>query len=466
LIQWSAVHGPPLRFWVIADDLTGALDTAAPFAAHGWRTCVVPWPGASRPRRAVVAAGRGRERRRGRRHRVAARAPRGGGAPRPPRRGGGAPRRSAREGGHFYKKIDSTLRGNVAAELAAFRAATAVERLPLAPAFSGPGPHHARRRRLGRRPPAGAVGGGAGRPGARGSGDLARLAPPHALDVIDARTDADLRRIAARLAREARLGVVAGSGGLAGAIAARFGSPRRRRRAGPSPAASSSCRAAPSRRAGAGAGARGGRGARADRADRRARRRSAIDAPPRRWRSARWRGRTVVLACPALAAGARVPSRGPRRRGTAGGDRPRGCHDRGAAAPYSPWAATPPRRWSPRWLGAARVEARSCRASPSCGWTRAAAAAGPRWLITKSGAFGDPHTLRRLVRRLTSPPGSETPHALDDDATTCHHHGRRQRRRARNPAPGVRLGRARARTSSRSAISPSSISATAASTAT
>jgi uncharacterized protein YgbK (DUF1537 family) len=29
-------------------------------------------------------------------------------------------------------------------------------------------------------------------------------------------------------------------------------------------------------------------------------------------------------------------------------------------------------------------------------------AAGPRWLITKSGAFGDPHTLRRLVRRLTS----------------------------------------------------------------
>ena len=31
-----------------------------------------------------------------------------------------------------------------------------------------------------------------------------------------------------------------------------------------------------------------------------------------------------------------------------------------------------------------------------------ARAAGPRWLITKSGAFGDPHTLRRLVRRLTS----------------------------------------------------------------
>src|SRR5215210_4100075 len=36
-----------LRFWVIADDLTGALDTAAPFAAYGWRTCVVPWPGRS-----------------------------------------------------------------------------------------------------------------------------------------------------------------------------------------------------------------------------------------------------------------------------------------------------------------------------------------------------------------------------------------------------------------------------------
>jgi uncharacterized protein YgbK (DUF1537 family) len=27
--------------------------------------------------------------------------------------------------------------------------------------------------------------------------------------------------------------------------------------------------------------------------------------------------------------------------------------------------------------------------------------AQPRWLMTKSGAFGDPLTLRRLVRRLT-----------------------------------------------------------------
>jgi uncharacterized protein YgbK (DUF1537 family) len=27
----------------------------------------------------------------------------------------------------------------------------------------------------------------------------------------------------------------------------------------------------------------------------------------------------------------------------------------------------------------------------------------PRWLITKSGGFGDPSTLRRLVRRLTKP---------------------------------------------------------------
>jgi uncharacterized protein YgbK (DUF1537 family) len=29
----------------------------------------------------------------------------------------------------------------------------------------------------------------------------------------------------------------------------------------------------------------------------------------------------------------------------------------------------------------------------------------PAWLLTKSGAFGDPQTLRRLVRRL-SPPGT------------------------------------------------------------
>jgi uncharacterized protein YgbK (DUF1537 family) len=34
---------------------------------------------------------------------------------------------------------------------------------------------------------------------------------------------------------------------------------------------------------------------------------------------------------------------------------------------------------------------------------RARAGAGPAWLVTKSGAFGDAQTLRRLLRRLTHP---------------------------------------------------------------
>ena len=185
-----------LRFWVIADDLTGALDTAAPFAAHGWRTCVVPWPGGSSrtgspswQRVAGVsdvvvidtASRHVAPREAARRVAAAVAAAR--------RAEAGA----ARDGRHFYKKIDSTLRGNVAAELAAFRAATAVACLPLAPAFPAQGRttrdgavwvdgRPLRQSAAARDALAPAV-----------SGDLARLAPPHALDVIDARTDADLR---------------------------------------------------------------------------------------------------------------------------------------------------------------------------------------------------------------------------------------------------------------------------------
>src|SRR5689334_10110997 len=107
---------PPLRFWVIADDLTGALDTAAPFAAHGWRTCVVPWSGASGrstrwPR--VVGANDVVVVDTASRHV----------APREAARRVSAAAAAGR-GRHLYKKIDSTLRGNVAAELGAFRAAT------------------------------------------------------------------------------------------------------------------------------------------------------------------------------------------------------------------------------------------------------------------------------------------------------------------------------------------------------
>ena len=395
---------PPLRFWVIADDLTGALDTAAPFAAHGWRTCVVPWPGASARSTAwrrvagasdvvvVDTASRHVAPREAARRVTAAVA---------------AGRRAvAREGAHFYKKIDSTLRGNVAAELAAFRAATAVERLPLAPAF----PAQGRTTRDGAvwvdgRP----LGQSAAARDALApavSGDLARLAPPHALDVIDARTDADLRRIAARLAREARLGAVAGSGGLAGAIAARFGSPRQataaRAVAGGVLVVSGSAHpvAQAQARALVAAGALGliaPIDPRTPIRDRRATEALAIDALAA--------GRTVVLACPALPAGARVPvaraaaaagrlARMVRAVVTAGA--PGAVFTVGGDTTAAVVAAM---SWAPLAVDGALV--------PGVAVVRLDApsgAAGPRWLITKSGGFGDPQTLRRLVRRLTSRP--------------------------------------------------------------
>ena len=400
-----------LRFWVIADDLTGALDTAAPFAAHGWRTCVVPWRAASSRTGAmswqriagasdvvvVDTASRHRPPREAAR-RVAA-------AVAAARRAGA---KGARDGGyHLYKKIDSTLRGNVAAELAAFQAASGVGRVPLAPAFPTQGrtTRHGAVWVDGRPLQQSAAARDALAPA--GSGDLARLAPPHAFDVIDARTDADLRRIATRLAREARLGATAGSGGLAGAIAACFGSPRqataaRALRGGVLVVSGSAHPAARMQaRALVAAGALGliaPIDARAPIRDRRATEALAIGALSA--------GRTVVLACPALAAGARVPIRraaavvarlaaiaktvvttaAPGAVFTVGGD--------------TTAAVVAAMRWAPLVVEGALV--------PGVAVVRlhaaSAAAAGPRWLITKSGAFGDPHTLRRLVRRLTSTP--------------------------------------------------------------
>jgi uncharacterized protein YgbK (DUF1537 family) len=407
---------PPLRFWVIADDLTGALDTAAPFAAHGWRTCVVPWPGAparTRPTSwqrvagasdvvVVDTASRHLAPREAARRVVTAVAA--------ARRAGSG---TAREGGYqLYKKIDSTLRGNVAAELAAFRAATAVACLPLAPAFPAQG----------RTTQGGAVWVD-GRPlrqsaAARDalapavSGDLARLAPPHALDVIDARTDADLRRIAARLARDARLGAVAGSGGLAGAIAAHFGSRRKATapRAVPGGVLVVSGSAHPAARAQARAlVAAGALGLiapidpRTPLRDRRATEALAIDAVSA--------GRTVVLACPALAAGARVPV----RRATAAAVRlaaiARTVVTTGAVGAVftvggdTTAALVAAMGWAPLAVDGALVPGVAVVRlnAPSPG------AAGPRWLITKSGAFGDTLALRRLVRRVTSARRVERP---------------------------------------------------------
>jgi D-threonate/D-erythronate kinase len=416
---------PRLRFWVIADDLTGALDTAAPFAAGGWRTCVVPWPGPS-PRTLAAAIGgasAGHDvvvvdtasrhvaaREAGRRVRAVVAAARRADADGPGRRA-------------FFKKIDSTLRGNVAAEVAAFGAATATPCLPLAPAFPAQG----------RTTRAGAVWVGdlplAASAAARDaldpaqSGDLARLAPAGTLDVLDARTDGDLRRIAARLARESRLGAVVGSGGLAAAIAARFGSavrPDARKRAAgrvgsASGAASTSVLvvsgsahpvAQAQARALVAAGALGlvvaveARTSRPDREATEALARAALTA-----------GRPVVLVCPTLAAGSRLSAAragaAARRLAataralvttlpvgavfTVGGDTTAALVAAMGWAPLAVTGALVP--------GVAVVRLRTARSGTP----------GPRWLITKSGAFGDASTLRRLVRRLTSAVGSRTP---------------------------------------------------------
>jgi uncharacterized protein YgbK (DUF1537 family) len=412
---------PRLRFWVIADDLTGALDTAAPFAAHGWRTAVVPWSGAA-PRAMAAAVARATVVSdvvvvdTASRH-VAARE-----AARRVRAVVQLARRQAagrRTPPHLYKKIDSTLRGNVAAELAAFRAAAGVDCLPLAPAFPAQGrttrggavwvdgkPLHASATACDALAPA-------------GSGDLSGLAPAGALEVLDAATDADLRRIATRLARDGRLAAVAGSGGLAGAIAVRFGSARRP----PAPYVASgavlvvSGSAHPAARAQGYALVAGGAlglivpiDSRTPPRDRRATETLAAEALRG--------GRTVVLACPAIAAGVRVP---PRRAAAVAARLAATARAVLEAAPVggllavggdTTSALVAAMGWAPLAVhgalapGVAVVGLDVTRRSERA---RRAGTAGPRWLITKSGAFGDPQTLRRLVRRLISAPRSRRP---------------------------------------------------------
>jgi uncharacterized protein YgbK (DUF1537 family) len=201
--------------WVIqADDLTGAADTAVGFAAAGLRTLVLPWRGAAPgtpPDAAVLAfdtASRDLD-------------------------AGTAADRAGRVAhwfaGHcddrawMYKKVDSTLRGNPAAELSAVeRALCAAGRCPsqvvVAPAFPA----------LGRTTVDGHQ---------RWDGeaiDVARLLGP-ADDarvkrvVVDARRTEDLEALAARLEALPERPLLVGSGGLAAAHAAR--------RQGPPPAA-------------------------------------------------------------------------------------------------------------------------------------------------------------------------------------------------------------------------------------
>lgn len=114
---------------VIADDLTGATDAGAQFAALGMPTRIVPLPqcfdrATAEPGRVCVVNSESRHL--------------------PAKDAADVVRRLAEtgvQGGftHFYKKTDSTLRGNIGAELEALLRATGARYLPFVPASPGLG---------------------------------------------------------------------------------------------------------------------------------------------------------------------------------------------------------------------------------------------------------------------------------------------------------------------------------------
>jgi uncharacterized protein YgbK (DUF1537 family) len=214
---------------VIADDLTGACDTGAQFAGQGVPTLVtmeVDYPFNRQDEYSVIVADTGS------RHLSAAEAV---------ARVEAVVRRARAAGvNHFYKKTDSTLRGNIGAELQALLRASGNRLLAFAPAFP----------RLGR-----FTRGGHQYVGDRLLRETAFAADP--LDpvtdsyipaiirrqsdiptriirrnndealideqgewivVFDAESDDDLRRVGERLKREQLLGALAGSAGFAACL--------------------------------------------------------------------------------------------------------------------------------------------------------------------------------------------------------------------------------------------------------
>lgn len=107
---------------IIADDLTGAMDTANEVAARGYETIVVAVPDASPPAATVVAVNTD--------SRYAT-----------PSDAADAVRDSvdAVGAGTVYKKIDSTLRGNIGSEVTAVLRTTAADLAVVAPAFPATG---------------------------------------------------------------------------------------------------------------------------------------------------------------------------------------------------------------------------------------------------------------------------------------------------------------------------------------
>jgi uncharacterized protein YgbK (DUF1537 family)/phosphoglycolate phosphatase-like HAD superfamily hydrolase len=198
------------RVRIVADDLTGAADAAAPFAACGLRT-VVLLPGAPPDASAEVCArsAGSRDLDESAAAAAVAQACRALGAPGP--------------GDVALHKVDSTLRGHLRAELAAALAAWALPRAVVAPAFPSQG-------RTTRGGVQFAHGVPVDRPSADGgpwavTADLRALLAGLPCAVADAETDADLDALVARHAGQRVLWV--GSGGLAAALARARGGRRR-----------------------------------------------------------------------------------------------------------------------------------------------------------------------------------------------------------------------------------------------
>lgn len=118
-----AAAEPAFKLLIVADDVTGAADTAAPFAAAGWPACV-HLAGALNAEYAVAAVS------------TESRAL-------PPDAAANTVQTALKRLPTFpklvYKKIDSTLRGNAGAELAAVVEVLGAARVLVAPAFPGQG---------------------------------------------------------------------------------------------------------------------------------------------------------------------------------------------------------------------------------------------------------------------------------------------------------------------------------------
>lgn len=188
-----------MRLRLLADDLSGALDSGAEFTALcGPLPLVLRGPPAALMDSATREASRAEAM-----ARVAALAP------------------LLADAEIAFKKLDSLLRGHVAAELAACWATGAFRHLVLAPAFPAQGRVTRGGRVLSRRGtgwhPHGDLGALLRAEGLRATLGDATAPLPDGITVFDAETDADLARIAAL--RGAGPVLWAGSGGLARALA-------------------------------------------------------------------------------------------------------------------------------------------------------------------------------------------------------------------------------------------------------